>query len=144
MAHVEFVCANNSGEYLLNEVNPRLPGYSYLLSSIGFEMAFFYYADLCHIDYEVEAHESNEYYFEALRYPGDITDGLVNILRGYVSAKEFIGSYVKALMSGEKIVIDYFNYKDLRLTIAIQLHNVRSFMRKTRLFIIRRIRALFK
>ena len=139
MAHVEFVYDNDSGQFILNEVNPRLPGYAYLLSSIGFEMAFFYYADICDIDYEVEIQNGSEYYFEALRYPGDITDGIVNIFRGYISAKEFLGSYVKALRSDEKIIIEYFNYNDLRLAMAIQLTNILHFLKKTRSFIRRRI-----
>jgi predicted ATP-grasp superfamily ATP-dependent carboligase len=139
MAHVEFVYDHDSGQFILNEVNPRLPGYAYFLSNIGFEMAFFYYADLCNIDYEAEIQDGSEYYFEALRYPGDITDGIVNIFRGYISAKEFLGSYAKALRSDEKVVIEYFNYNDFRLTMAIQLTNILHFLKKIRSFIRRRI-----
>lgn len=139
MAHVEFVFDKKSGQFLLNEVNPRLPGFSYFLSNVGFDVAYFYYSDLCNKQYDVVLNIGNHYYFELLRYPGDISDGVINIVRGYIDIKDFVNSYINAIFSKDKVIIDHFNCNDIVLTSAIQISNICIFLQKTYRYIYKRI-----
>lgn len=143
MAHVEFVYDNNSEKFLLNEVNPRLPGFTFFLSNVGFDIAYFYYSDLCDNKYNIDISSSNHYYFESLRYPGDITDGIVNISRNYINVNSYINSYFRAFFSNEKVIIEYFNCKDLFLTIAIQISNIYILTKKLSRYIYKWATQLF-
>ena len=145
-AHVEYIFCRKRNDYVLTEVNPRLPGYSYLLSASGHEQAYFYSADLFEVPFDVKTTKNidAQYYFEALRYPGDISDGIVNSWRGYLRFNEIMRSYLKAARSPKRTVVDYFNSRDLRLTVMIQAFNMVRFGAKVVSYLRRRIRSYVK
>lgn len=139
-AHVEYIYSRKDDEFYLTEVNPRLPGYAYLLSASGHEHGWYYAADLMDDGYQVGGEKQGVAYFEALRYPGDITDGVVNSLRGYLDFRSLVATYLRALRSQDRVVIDYFNLKDPGQTLGLILANIKSFIEKSVSFIKRRIR----
>jgi predicted ATP-grasp superfamily ATP-dependent carboligase len=138
-AHVEFIYSERDNEFYLTEVNPRLPGYAFLLSSSGHEQGWFYVADLIGQRTENKGKDKGVIYFEALRYPGDLTDGFVNSLRGYLSIGKLLTSYWAALWSDDQVVVDYFNSKDPGLTIGLFISNMRRFFKKIVGYIKRRL-----
>lgn len=139
-AHVEYIYSKQDDEFYLTEVNPRLPGYAYLLSASGHEHGWYYAADLMGDNYQVDGRTQGITYFEAMRYPGDITDGVVNAFRGYIDIRSLIASYLRALRSPDQVVIDHFNFKDLGQTFGLILVNIKSFFEKSLSFIKRRMR----
>lgn len=139
-AHVEYIYSRQDDEFYLTEVNPRLPGYAYLLSASGHEHGWYYAADLMGDSYQVDGRKQGVTYFEALRYPGDITDGVVNALRGYLDFRSLIASYLRAFRSTDQVVIDHVNVKDPGQTLGLVLTNIKSFLVKSVSFIKRRIR----
>lgn len=138
-AHVEYIYCSRDEEFYLTEVNPRLPGYSYLLSATGHEQGWYYVADLIGVDYDSQGKDSGVVYFESLRYPGDLTDGVVNAVRGNLDISTLLSSYWRALFSPDQVVIDHFNRKDLGLTFGLVLFNVRTFIEKAVSYIRRRM-----
>nr|WP_282562653.1 hypothetical protein [Marinobacter panjinensis] len=139
-AHVEYIYSRQDDEFYLTEVNPRLPGYAYLLSASGHEHGWFYAADLSGETFHVNGKSRGVTYFETLRYPGDITDGVINSLRGNLDFGSLIASYVRAFRSRDQVVVDHFNAKDLGLTLGLVLTNIKSFFDKSVSYIKRRIR----
>lgn len=139
-AHVEYIYSKQDDEFYLTEVNPRLPGYAYLLSASGHEHGWYYAADLMGDNYQVDGRTKGVTYFEALRYPGDISDGVVNAVRGYLDFRSLIASYLRALRSPDQVVIDHFNFKDSGQTFGLILVNLKSFFEKSLSFIKRRMR----
>ncbi|MDX1590159.1 MAG: hypothetical protein R3296_14590 [Oleiphilaceae bacterium] len=139
-AHVEFIHSADRDEYLLTEVNPRLPGYAYLLSATGHEQACYYCRDLLGQPYSPpplqppQNRDRKILYFESLRYPGDITDGLVNMVRGHLGLKPFLRSYLEALGPGSRVIVDHFNLRDPGMTFYLQVLNARRFLRKLVLY----------
>lgn len=116
MAHLDWLYSRKYQQYLLCEINPRLPGFSNLLTKVGFEMAYYYYADLCGLPippYEFQRAK----YFEALRMPGDITTGVYAILKGYLPARSFIHSYLSLLTFRHRVCLDIFYRHDPAFTL---------------------------
>ena len=138
-AHVEYIYSGIDDEFYLTEVNPRLPGYAYLLSAAGHEQGWYYVADLTGDQYESQGKESGVVYFESLRYPGDLTDGVVNGLRGNLKFSALLESYWRALISRDQVVVDHFNSRDPGLTFGLLLFNIRSFVDKAVSYIRRRV-----
>ena len=114
-AHLDLMYVPKEKTFFLTEINPRLPGFSFFPSHAGFEMAYFYYADLVGEVFEVPP-VINSIYFEILRHPGDFTSTLVACLKKKYSFKAFIGSYVKALTSKVPVYIDYFDMNEKKMT----------------------------
>jgi Carbamoyl-phosphate synthase L chain, ATP binding domain len=141
-AHVEFIYSKSTGEYILTEVNPRLPGYSFMHSMSGHEQAVYYASDLFGISYEPAGLLEGVTYFQTLRYPGDITEGFINIHRGFITPCSLFGSYYKAFRSDSKVIIDHFNKHDLRMTISIFTNSIVEFISKTFKFIAKKTKAL--
>lgn len=139
-AHVEYIYSRQDDEFYLTEVNPRLPGYAYLLSASGHEHGWYYAADLMGDSFQTNGKERGVTYFETLRYPGDLTDGVINALRGYLDFRSLLASYIRALRSQDQVVIDYFNVKDLGQTLGLFLVNIKSFFDKSLSYIKRRMR----
>lgn len=140
-AHVEFIYSARADEYLLTEVNPRLPGYSYLLSASGHEQACYYCLDLLGQPYSSPLSGDSPsvppekvFYFESLRYPGDITDGFVNMVRGHIALKPFVRSYLEAMRPGNRVIVDHFNARDPGMTFYLQILNFKRFLRKLLLY----------
>jgi predicted ATP-grasp superfamily ATP-dependent carboligase len=124
LAHVDWVYSRNKSEYYLTEINPRLPGFSFFPSQAGFEMAYYYYADLT--GGTITCHDVKPFlYFESLRYPGDISSAISAIFRRQYSWKKLIKSYARIFTEGKPIIIDFFNISDIRMTMA----NVVNIMR---------------
>ena len=114
-AHLDWIYSPKYQQYLLCEINPRLPGFSNLLTKVGFEMAYYYYADLCELP--VPAYRFRRaLYFEALRMPGDITTGVYAILKGYLSARSFVSSYLRLLTFRHPVYFDIFYPSDPAFT----------------------------
>jgi hypothetical protein len=116
-AHLDWIYSSKYDEYLLCEINPRLPGFSNLLEKVGFDMAYGYYADLCGITTEPFRFKK-ALYFEALRMPGDLSTGLYAMLKGYLRPAPFLRSYLQALHPSERVYLDIFYGSDLPLTMA--------------------------
>lgn len=115
-AHVEWVFLQDKKKFCLNEINPRLPGYSFFPCHAGFNMAYFYYADLTCQEYEVPPLRSTVY-FETFRHPGDFTSTLIACARGKYSFLKLFKSYLKALLGKRPVVVDYFEISEPKRTI---------------------------
>jgi predicted ATP-grasp superfamily ATP-dependent carboligase len=139
-AHVEYIYSRKDDEFYLTEVNPRLPGYAYLLSASGHEHGWYYAADLMGEVFHVNGKCRDVMYFETLRYPGDVTDGVVNALRGNLGFGSLIKSYADAVKSRDQVVVDYFNVRDLGQTLGLILVNIKFFIDKSVSYIKRRLR----
>lgn len=139
-AHVEYIYSRQDEEFYLTEVNPRLPGYAYLLSASGHEHGWYYAADLMDEEFEVDGKDSGVTYFETLRYPGDVTDGVMSALRGNLDFHGLLVSYVRALRSPDQVVVDYFNLRDLGQTLGLILTNIKFFFDKSVSYIKRGVR----
>ena len=105
MAHLDWIYSQKYKEYLVCEINPRLPGFSNFLTKVNFEMAWFYYADLCGLPL-TEPPFKKSLYFEALRMPGDITTGIYAVSKGYLPLKPFVASYLKLLTFKHNVCFD--------------------------------------
>ena len=96
LAHLDWFYSHKYKQYLLCEINPRLPGFSNLVTKVKFDMAYYYYADL--LDLPIPVFQFKKaLYFEALRMPGDITGGFYAIMKGYIKFNSFIKSYLNIL-----------------------------------------------
>ena len=116
MAHLDWIYSEKYQQYLLCEINPRLPGFSNFLTKVGFEMAWFYYADLCKLPIPEPKFEK-ALYFEALRMPGDITTGIYAISKGYLSLKSFVASYLQLLSFKHNVCFDILYRSDPGFTL---------------------------
>ncbi|MCB9302691.1 MAG: hypothetical protein H6566_18770 [Lewinellaceae bacterium] len=115
IANVDWLYSKKYDDYLLCEINPRLPGFSNFPTKIGFEMAWYYYADLT--DTPREAFQFKPaLYFEALRHPGDLTSNLVAVFKGHLSLWGFIKPYLKMFTGRYQVVFDVYYGADFGLT----------------------------
>jgi len=114
-AHIDWVYSKKDNKYYLTEINPRLPGFSFYPSKAGYEMAYYYYADLNDSPYAV-GDITPSLYFEILRYPGDISASISIITRKQYSFRKFLKSYLKIFKGKQTIVIDFLDLKDLKMT----------------------------
>lgn len=106
-AHLDWVYLPQEKTFSLTEINPRLPGFSFFPSNAGFEMAYFYYADLVGETFSVNPLKKTVY-LEMLRHPGDFTSTLIACARGQYPFRKFTNSYFSAFFGQRKLVVDYF------------------------------------
>jgi predicted ATP-grasp superfamily ATP-dependent carboligase len=116
-AHLDWIYSPKYKQYLLCEINPRLPGFSNLLAKIDFNLAWMYYNDLIGNNYTKPVFKKALYY-EALRMPGDISTSVYGILKGYFKPVKVFKSYLMLFGFRYKLVIDVFYRYDLPLTFA--------------------------
>lgn len=116
MAHLDWIYSQKYQEYLVCEINPRLPGFSNFLTKVNFEMAWYYYADLCGLPLPQPAFKKS-LYFEALRMPGDVTTGIYAVSKGYLSLKPFVASYLKLLTFKHNVCFDILYRTDPAFTL---------------------------
>jgi predicted ATP-grasp superfamily ATP-dependent carboligase len=141
LAHVEYIHDRRTNEFKLTEINPRLPGYAYLLSRTGHEYGYFYAADLAGDDFAPPERTGETWYFEALRVPGDISDGILNALRGNLAFGPLLASYARALLGSRAVVIEHFNARDLPMTFVLLTNGLFSFSSRMVKYLTRRISA---
>lgn len=128
-AHLDWIYSRKYQQYLLCEINPRLPGFSNLLTKVGFDLAYYYYADLC--GYSVKPYQYKKaLYFEALRMPGDITTGIYAIMKGYLPLKPFLYSYARLLSGRHNVYLDIFYGSDPAFTAASWSEHLFYMMRR--------------
>ncbi|MGK7393550.1 MAG: hypothetical protein ACNS62_03220 [Candidatus Cyclobacteriaceae bacterium M3_2C_046] len=128
-AHLDWFYSKKYQQYQLCEINPRLPGFSNLITKVNFEMAYYYYADLCDLPIP-EFHYRDALYFEALRMPGDFTGGLFSIFKGHISVKSFVGSYLKIFQKNKKVYFDVLYKNDLKFNLASWLGFLFHFLKR--------------
>lgn len=114
-AHLDWLYSKKYNSYLLCEINPRLPGFSNFMTKNGFDMAWYYYVDMIGIIPE-KYQFSHALYFEALRVPGDITNGIYSIIKGHIKPWSFFRSYLKIFSFKYNVCIDVFYWNDPILT----------------------------
>jgi len=129
IAHLDWLYAPKYEDYLLCEINPRLPGFSSFPTKIGFEMAWYYYADLAGISTPTFRFK-RALYFEALRHPGDLTSNLVAVFKGHLGFWPYIKPYLKILTLRYQVVVDVFYGADLPLTWENYKVDLRKLMAK--------------
>ena len=78
-AHLDWLYSKKHQSFLLCEINPRLPGFSNFITSIGFDMAWNYYADLTK-EAAIPFRFKNALYFEALRHPGGFNNKFIGCI----------------------------------------------------------------
>jgi len=111
LAHLDWLYSKKYDQYLLCEINPRLPGFSNLVTKVNFEMAYYYYADLADLEMPSFAY-SEALYFEALRMPGDLTGGIYSMIKGHITPASFFNSYLQIFKNKRKVYFDVLYQKD--------------------------------
>ena len=137
-AHVEYFYVPGEKKYFLTEVNPRLPGYSYYPGIAGFDMAYYYYADLVGMQLYVPSSFPESIYFESFHYPGDITEAFNQIPKGRINLLSFIRSYLQLFLPGRIKVIDPIRLDNPVFTIRTQLSNIKRFFIKCYRFFLKK------
>jgi len=115
-AHLDWVYIRQEDKFYLMEINPRLPGFSFLTYKSGFDMPFCYYSELIGQKLDRNYIIKPSLYFEMFRYPGDISSALSSIIRKQYSLKRFLKSYLRILFERKKVIIDLFCIKDFKIT----------------------------
>jgi D-aspartate ligase len=138
-AHLDWILCRKRKRFYLCEVNPRLPGFSYFPGNAGFDMAFLYYADLTKTPFDRPERYPTSIYFEALRFPGDLSHGIYNVLRGELGFRSFVGSYMRLLTPGIVRIVDPIRIDDPIFTVTHLLRSGRDFLRAAGNYIVRRI-----
>lgn len=128
-AHLDWIYSRKYQEYLLCEINPRLPGFSNLLGKVGFDMAYYYYADLCRLPLPAYQFKKALYY-EALRMPGDISTGVYAMMNGYLKPLPFLQSYLRLLSAKEDVCLDIFYGSDPAFTAACWSEQLKYLLRR--------------
>jgi predicted ATP-grasp superfamily ATP-dependent carboligase len=123
-AHLDWIYDPQRAEFLLSEINPRLPGFSNFPHKMGFEMAWQYYADLCGLPQNPFVFKP-AVYFEALRIPGDLSNSIVSVAKRQVPWKDFWGSYRKGFSNDYARVIDPWFPGDGAFTRAYLAYHLR-------------------
>lgn len=117
-AHLDLVFQPKDNKFYLLEVNPRLPGFSFYPSRAGYEMAYLYYLDLIGTEPEsVSDTHPASIYFETFRSPGDFTSTIIYMLKGKVSFRSYIRSYLRLLSPGLKKVVEPVRLEDMGFTL---------------------------
>ncbi len=114
-AHFDWIYSKKKKKYYLTEINPRLPGFSFYPSNAGFEMAYFYYADLINEPFIVPK-LAPSFYFEPFRYPGDISATISTIFRKQYTFGSFLNSYFKAFWGNKPVIVDFLDFNETRMT----------------------------
>lgn len=138
-AHVEYFFVPAKNTFMLTEVNPRLPGYSYYPSTAGFDLAYYYYATLTNTPFNKPKTFSPSIYFETFHYPGDFNSGIMHIIKGKISFIPFIASYLQLLMPGKQKILDPIRLDDIVFTLYTQLESAQWFIKKCISYFKRRI-----
>jgi predicted ATP-grasp superfamily ATP-dependent carboligase len=117
LAHLDWLYSKKYNQYLLCEINPRLPGFSNLVTKLNFDMAYYYYADLT--GREIPGFKYKDaLYFEALRMPGDVTGGLFAVSKGYISFSSLWKSYLGIFKAGRPVYLDVLYRSDPMFTLV--------------------------
>lgn len=116
MAHLDWIWSNKYQQYQVCEINPRLPGFSNFLTKVNFEMAYFYYADLCRMQIAPPVFKKS-LYFEALRMPGDISTGIYAVAKGYLPLRPFLASYLRLFSFKHNVCVDILYKTDPAFTL---------------------------
>lgn len=122
-AHLDWVYVDEDDEYYLTEINPRLPGFSAFPTKAGFDMAFYYYSDLTGQPFDI-CRTKSHIYFEAIRYPGDLTEGIGAIYRKKYQWSKFLSTYMNLLAHKRPHIIDFADLSDPYMT----LYNLKDVM----------------
>ena len=122
-AHLDCLYILKENKFYLTEVNPRLPGFSYYPSKAGFDMAYYYYADLVGTKYNLPSRYPKSIYFETFLVPGDLVDGIYNMIKGRIAFWPFLRSYLKLFSFGIQKVVDPIKLDEPVVTV---LHLLRS------------------
>ena len=138
-AHVEFFYVPDKKTFMLTEVNPRLPGYSYYPSTAGFDLAYYYYADLVDIPFTCPSTFPKSIYFETFHYPGDLNMGLFHMLKGNIAPWPFLTSYLQLLIPGKQKIIDPIRIDDPIFSLNTQLEIIKRFSQQCINYFRRRI-----
>lgn len=140
-AHLDWVYCKKKNQYYLTEINPRLPGFSFFPSQAGFEMAYYYYADLTGESFNVPEVKP-VLYFETLRYPGDISSTLSAIWRKQYTFMKLIQSYVRIFTEKKPFVMDFFCKSDMKMTLANMFNIIRTVTKEIGQMISQNVRRL--
>ena len=140
-AHVEYFYVPDKNTFMLTEVNPRLPGYSYYPSTAGFDLAYYYYAALTGTSFKKPITFSPSIYFETFHYPGDFTSGIIHILKGNISLFPFLASYFQLLLPGKQKIVDPIRHDDLLFSLYTQVEFAKWFMQRCISYFKRKILA---
>jgi len=130
LAHVEYFYVPDKNKFMLTEINPRLPGYSYYPSTAGFDFAYYYYADLIGIPYKLPTTFPKSIYFETFHYPGDLNTGILHMLKGNIAPISFLISYLQLLVPGKKKIIDPIRIDDPLYSLYTQVDIVKLLTKK--------------
>ncbi len=130
LAHVEYFYVPDKNTFMLTEVNPRLPGYSYYPSTAGFDLAYYYYADLVGIPYTPPTTFPKSIYFETFHYPGDLNMGVLHMLKGNIAPLPFLASYLQLLVPRKKKIVDPIRLDDPLFSFYTQLDFFKQFIRQ--------------
>lgn len=134
-AHVEYFYVPKLKRFLLTEINPRLPGYSYYPGSSGFNLAYYYYADLTGIQLTRPAPFPKSIYFEAFLYPGDITAAFNHVAMGRLNLLSFLTSYLQIFRPGTITILEPLRLDDPGFSVHVIMANLRSFLNNVRNFL---------
>ncbi len=138
-AHVDCLFVPSDNKFYLTEVNPRLPGFSFYPTSAGFDMAYYYYADLVGGALEVPEEFPISVYLETFRYPGDLTECVRYIARGHMRLGHFLKPYLKLLRPNTQKIIEPIRTDDWSYTIYSLLDNCNIFYKDVINFLKRRL-----
>jgi len=129
-AHLDCIYVEGEKKFYLTEVNPRLPGFSYYPSQAGYDMAYYYYADLVGLQYTHPCSYPKSIYFETFRYPGDISDGIYNIIKGNLAVGPFLRSYLRLFSPGIQKVVGPIKLDDPTVATWILARSFNLFLKK--------------
>lgn len=117
-AHLDWLYSAKYDDFLLCEINPRLPGFSNFLTKIDFDVAWDYYVDLTGGKPELPSYKK-ALYFEALRVPGDLSNSLYMIMKRKLDFLPFIKSYLRIFTFKYTVCLDPFYGSDVFFTLKI-------------------------
>ncbi|MFP4092036.1 MAG: hypothetical protein ACLFT3_17140, partial [Cyclobacteriaceae bacterium] len=100
-----------------------------LLGKVGFDMAYYYYADLCRLPLPTYQFKKALYY-EALRMPGNISTGVYAMMNGYLKPLPFLQSYLRLLSAKEDVCLDIFYGSDPAFTAACWSEQLKYLLRR--------------
>lgn len=139
-AHVEYMYMADEDEYYLAEINPRLPGYSYFPSRAGFNMAGIYCDILLGNSPAKIEHFKPAVYFESLRYPGDISEGIYQLFKGNLNWRDFFSSYGLLFKRHTIKIIDPIRFDDLGFTLKSIWVDILDFTNYTKNWLFRKFK----
>jgi hypothetical protein len=141
-AHLDWIFSKKTNDYVLTDFNPRLPGFSNFLTKSGFEIGYFYYADI--LDLPIKFSTKKSIYFECFRFPGDISNCIRGLLTGKISTIKVILSYANIANPKYKKIFDVFIYEDPIFTILYWSRICAKFLRRISYIVYEEISRILK